>query len=503
MATIMGITDNGPRNLLQSRCVITFSLFFFGSVTCHGAQWTITPSITVEDTYSDNINLSSNNEQSDQVLEIVPAVRIQGEGRRLRLNFDYNAQGLHYFENTNDDEVNHRLQSGLSSELIENHLFLDATANISQQLIDERRGGSSDNISGSNNLSDVFTYEINPYWKQKLSSDVETELGVRYNEVNYSENDNGSDSSGQSLYWSANSAPGVGPIFWRFNYNYDEVDYDSQNDTERQSESILVGYQWTPKFNTSLTVGYESQDNDAENIRNDTDGAFWIAGMDWALSRKTSLSAQYGKRYYGDTYGFNLSHQRKRSTFTLSYSEQQQTVRDQILVGNFLVCPEGGAIGPGCSREQLRVGENPEAGKEIIAQLPGGTTSQVDDYFISKDTTLGWYHVRKRDSFNVNAYRQEREFQTRDNNELVHGINVGWNRRLSRKVTSNINLGWSTSDFDDNSDNKTWSASFQLQRRLSRDMSGALEFASQKRTSDIETNEYTENRISVSIRKTF
>ena len=136
MATTMGITDNGPRNLLQSRCVITFSLFIISSVTAYGAQWTITPSVTVEGTYSDNINLSHDNEQSDQVLEIVPAVRIQGEGRRLRLNFDYSAQGLHYFENTNDDEVNHRLQSGLNSELIENHLFLDATANISQQLIE-------------------------------------------------------------------------------------------------------------------------------------------------------------------------------------------------------------------------------------------------------------------------------------------------------------------------------------------------------------------------------
>ncbi|MCX4024992.1 TIGR03016 family PEP-CTERM system-associated outer membrane protein [Endozoicomonas sp. SM1973] len=502
MATIMGITDNGPRNLLQSRCVL--SLFLISSVTAYGAQWTITPSVTAKDTYSDNINLSNNNKQSDQVLEIVPAIRIQGEGRRLRLNFDYNAQGLHYFENTNDDEVNHRLQSGLSSELIEDHLFLNATANITQQLIDERRGGSNDNISGSDNLSDVFTYEINPYWQQKLGSETETVLGVRYNEVNYSGNNgSGTDSSGQSLYWSVNSAPGVGPVFWRFDYNYDEVDYESQNDTERQSESILVGYQWTPKFNTSLTVGYESQDNDIDNIRNDTDGAFWLAGMEWALSRKTSLSAQYGKRYYGDTYGFNLSHQRKRSVFTLSYSEQQQTIRDQILIGNFWVCPEGVLIGPGCGQEQLRVGDNPESGKEIVLQLPGGTTSQVDDYFISKDTNLGWYHVRKRDSFNVNAYRQEREFQTRNNNELVHGINVGWNRRLSRKVTSNVNLGWSTNDFEDNSDSNTWTATFQLQRQLSRDMSGALEFATQKRTSDIETNEYTENRISVSIRKTF
>ena len=96
--------------------------------------------------------------------------RIQGEGHRLNLDLNYNLQTLTYADNTDRNNINHRLRAGADSELIRDHFFIDGFASLDQELVDRRDSASSDNISGADNLRDVQTYSINPRWEQRLGN---------------------------------------------------------------------------------------------------------------------------------------------------------------------------------------------------------------------------------------------------------------------------------------------------------------------------------------------
>ncbi|RDH44909.1 TIGR03016 family PEP-CTERM system-associated outer membrane protein [Zooshikella ganghwensis] len=508
MGIIMGTTEHKSHNLVRYRCVFTVSLVvtLSTSMSVFGAQWTIQPAVTVQDTYSDNINLSNDNEESDQVLEIRPSVRVVGDGSRLKLNFDYALQSLHYLENTNSDETRHQMSGFLQSELLENHLFFDARSSISQQLKNESRGGSSDNISGSSNIDDVYTYELSPYWVQRIGSVAQAQLRYTFNSVEYDDSgdtSSSSDSTQDSISAVIASQPSQKRTFWSLNYDYSKTDYKTENDTELTSYSGTLGYRWSRKFSSYLTLGYESQDNDIESVRHDTDGTFWILGGDWQPSALTSISASFGERYYGDTYGFRASHRRKRSLFVLSYNESQQSTRDQVLLDEgVFICKQGTRDASDC--RERNPGEQPGPDEEVrdLAQNP--VSSLTDDYFINKVGRLDWIYTRGKSQITLGGYQQRRQYQSRDIDEDTKGVNFDWQWTLNRRTTANFGVDWSESHFDtDDSDNDTIGASIGLHRRLSRDLDGSIRFSSTRRSSNIDENEYTENRISVSVRKTF
>src|SRR5215213_3308869 len=98
--------------------------------------WRITPSISVVDTLTDNVELTpSDRKKSDLITQVVPAIRIDGTGGRLKVNLNYVMQNLLYAHDSTHNTAQHYLSSQATLEAVENWLFVDATANISQQAI--------------------------------------------------------------------------------------------------------------------------------------------------------------------------------------------------------------------------------------------------------------------------------------------------------------------------------------------------------------------------------
>jgi len=66
-----------------------------------GADWNVTPRVSVSETWSDNISQNpSNAEQHEFVTQATTGVGIAGQGSRLRLNFDYQATLVRYARGT-------------------------------------------------------------------------------------------------------------------------------------------------------------------------------------------------------------------------------------------------------------------------------------------------------------------------------------------------------------------------------------------------------------------
>ena len=125
------------------RAVTCVGGMLFASVfsVAFAEEWSITPSLSVIETYTDNLNLSPQGQETDSVIsQINPAILIKGEGRRLSLDGAYRMQNLFYSNDSSLDNTKHQFGAGLKSELIEDWFYFDAFGQLTQQLIDPSTG---------------------------------------------------------------------------------------------------------------------------------------------------------------------------------------------------------------------------------------------------------------------------------------------------------------------------------------------------------------------------
>ena len=85
------------------RFLLSMSTALAGLFACPAwaAKWDIVPTLTLVETYSDNISLTPDRtKQSDWVTQVVPGISIAATGERLRFNFVYAPEFTYYAQGT-------------------------------------------------------------------------------------------------------------------------------------------------------------------------------------------------------------------------------------------------------------------------------------------------------------------------------------------------------------------------------------------------------------------
>jgi uncharacterized protein (PEP-CTERM system associated) len=63
----------------------------------------------------------------------------------------------------------------------------------------------------------------------------------------------------------------------------------------------------------------------------ETDGSFYSVGFGWAPTRRTSIEASVGERYFGRTYSLSGSHRTRMSTMEVGYFEDVSDISQEQL----------------------------------------------------------------------------------------------------------------------------------------------------------------------------
>src|SRR5687768_6642170 len=75
-----------------------------------GAEWRVTPSLTLSETYTDNVELNvQDEEESDFITEIAPGIALAGRGSRFLFDLGYRLQALVHAQDGGRDRINHDL----------------------------------------------------------------------------------------------------------------------------------------------------------------------------------------------------------------------------------------------------------------------------------------------------------------------------------------------------------------------------------------------------------
>lgn len=288
------------------------------------AKWTIEPSIRAQESYTDNVFLSSD-KQGDLITEISPGIGLHGRGDRLKVDAFYTLQTLTYLDNSSQSTVRNYLNSFATLEALENFFFIDADASISQQFQSPFGPSPSDGVGVTENQYETRTVGLSPYVKGKLASDITYDARYR---ASWNTSDSSDLSNSETTQWTGRLASPVRLFGWAAEYDQSTTDFSNQGrayDSEIYRGRLF--FQPVSTLRLQAIGGYEENNYDVSEYSGNTYGA----GFNWAPSSRNSIEAQWEERFFGPSYLVNAQHRTRRTTWSVNYSRNVSTTPQEVL----------------------------------------------------------------------------------------------------------------------------------------------------------------------------
>jgi uncharacterized protein (PEP-CTERM system associated) len=287
------------------------------SAAAHAGDWTIVPSIVVNETLTNNVFLSGTNPTSDSVTGIAPGISIDGKGDRASLRLNYVITQYLYARETQENNHQSALRATGTLEAIEDWLFIDATGTISQQYLSAFGAVSPSSANVDRNRTETSSYSLSPYLKGRLLGWADYRL--RYQAATTSSQSNLAPNL-DTRTWSGgvNGSTRWNHITWALDASDQKSDYETGRDYQASNYGVTLAYRFSPQFQASLIGGRESNDYVSLDQQTNYTRGF---GFDWTPSQRTQLTAIVKNRFFGTGWDVNFSHRRPRSMISFRSSK--------------------------------------------------------------------------------------------------------------------------------------------------------------------------------------
>ena len=442
-------------------------------------NWSINPGIALGETWSDNVAPdSSGYHQSDFVTETTPGLRATLNGRRVQADLDYRLQNILYARNDRSTTYQQYLARA-GAEVLPEHLFIDSSSTLTQQIIDTGGVRTNNNYTITSNRANQLTASIRPSWHQMLGSNAEALLDYEHGLVKY---DSGkvagitSDSNLNAVSLTANSVSEARRLSWKINVADQHINYDDNafDDLKLRHVGLLLGYQYIPGFSPLALVGYENNDLGNTIGSSKPKDPFWGVGFRWQPNTRTELEALAGHRFFGDTYRVDWRQRGRYLTSELTYTEELQGEATSALETASLI-------------------ENPGVPSAFTLGVAGNA-------FLSKTVRASALFKKSKTSIAITPFYGKREFADSGQDESVGGIDGTWTWDFASRTTFGLKLHWDKTDAATGSDNQTFAYSaLQLQRRLGNQATALLKYSYTRADSDDKQLAYTENAVTAQL----
>lgn len=291
-----------------------------GEVTESGRTYFFRGDLTITETLTDNVRQESTNPQWDLITEIRPSFTLGVRNRWARASIRYSIYGLIYARDSSLNDIGQTLSIGAgagdaaSFELIENRLFFDVGADVSQRVSDPFGQRPPSGNRTNENLETVASYYLSPYLVGNLGGAARYRLGVSHagrTEGNSTNIDAWTTSASASIF----SGRDFGRLGWAIDASRSIDDFDSGRRTDRASLVGTLSYTVDPTLILNASAG--SEWNNLQSV-NEQRYDRYGGGFQWLPSPRTSLSAFFEERFFGTGYNVQFRHRAPRSVWTYS-----------------------------------------------------------------------------------------------------------------------------------------------------------------------------------------
>ncbi len=284
-------------------------------------------SISVEETLTNNVNLhESNARRSDFITEVTP--RLSMSNGSAYASGDVSLSLPMYFYARTGSENNRvvpQVTANGHAELYKEHLFVDASANVSQEYFSPFGARSESLATRTNNEYTAENYRVSPYFRGTTPGELSYE--VRDNNVwtKLSNTPVATSDSYLNELLADVTRPTV-PLGWALDYKRSDLKFHgAESQTTMISHARLI-YRPDPQLEISGSGGYEEADFPATSYNNVTYGV----GFRWRPTERTNVDANWEHRFFGSAYLFNFQHRTPLTSWSL-YASRDISSYPQLL----------------------------------------------------------------------------------------------------------------------------------------------------------------------------
>ncbi len=512
-----------PRPLcLPPLCLTPLAAALLVALPAH-AEWKVNPSVSLSESYSDNVNQRSDDtKRSSWITEVSPSITAEAHSSRV----DFSAKARAYYYKYSEDNVpgvqDHQYQYDASGRVnvVDQLFYVDASAGASSRSI-SAFGPLAEDPNGnrytSDNQTDVKTWRISPYLTHRFGTFATGILRYSHDSVTSDSSSIFGDSTADGVILDIASGTGFRSIGWNLHVARQDIDNENFGDTSAQNATLGLSYRVGPTLNLTATGGYDKYDYQA--LGGKTSGASWSVGFGWAPSPRTNIQMSVGRHYLGNTGSLLALHRSRHSTWKLGYSDAVTTSRSQFSLP--------AAIDTAAMLDSLFASTIPDPVQRrqaveayiLSAGLPPSLADNINyltnrymrQKLLQASSAFNWRHS----SAVLSAYASERTAlsssesdsgllgsQLRALNDSVRqtGLTGSYSYRLSARSTAVAALSATHArSLDTDLSGKQNSLRLGLTHRFGRSVRGSLEYRRTNGDSEITRRDYTENAVSATV----
>ena len=525
----------------------TVCLALFCSKFVMAGDWQFEPSLVIDEIYTDNVGITSNNEISSLVSQT--GVNIDSVYQAPQAIFNFSSQSRYAFYSHDHDLDNdyHTIASDFRLQLWPNGIILFGGLDVENQSRNSVQNALADIVSAD--TVQVETYNGGIEYNIKNSVFI-IESAIGYLQTN--SEDNIGNREGVVAAISSTNGTSARHAFWEIKHDYQELKNNGQDGKLSKSEA-LIGLITSYKVNPFIRYYDEDNSGNLRNSNNSTEsnsyglGVRWLisprlyldasynkpigknldidgkeqgeyvsAKMKWQPSIRTSIEASFSERFFGDSYGLNVSHRNRRLTNTITYIEDIQTLTRNNYVANvvgFYFCPNNSAaLIQECTVQDgtIIIPDNPNDPNDNGYQIfPIQEFTLVEDNVFSLNKTLNWNSTLElpRTTITLAANKQMRDnLDTRIEDESS-AISVSFKRDISARSSVNLNLSYTETNLLMKTEQERLDRyrRYQLsyEKSIQSSLSLSLSISYLNRSSNSTALNYQEGRIGAKITKGF
>ena len=286
----------------------------------------VVPRVSITETLTNNVGLSSVNPQSDLVTEISPGIRIDSQGRRLKGYLDYSLDKITYAQNSSSNQYQRALNTAGTLEAIDNWAYIDFSGSISRQAVSAFGTPSISNTSLNSNQTEVSSYRISPYVRGRLGDLASYE--ARYSRAITSSAAGGfgnvSSTDGSAKISGDSAIRGLG---WSADASQQKFDYSASLPVEADRFTVGPSYAITPQLRVSANFGRERNNYTTVDKQSYGNNGF---AVNWTPSALTTLSASREHRSFGDSHNLSFEHRTGRTVWKFTDSKDILQTPNQL-----------------------------------------------------------------------------------------------------------------------------------------------------------------------------
>lgn len=301
------------------------------ATAAHAGKWDITPTLSVNETLTDNVGLSATDRQGDLVTDIAPGIRIVGHGDRARLNLDYQLHNHLYARDSSRNRTQNLLNAVGSVEAIEDWLFIDLSGAIAQQSISAFGGTAPDASRRTGNSTETRTFRISPYIEGSFGSLADYRL--RHERlISSASSSRVSDLDRKQWEGELKGVTGLSTLTWQLDAMTRTISNGSSRSVDADQARAMLKYRFDPQFRVSILCGREWNNYfGPERIGKAMHGG----GIEWSPTERTQVALSRTRRFFGDAQTINLSHRSRQTVWRYSDTKDVTVTANPARIGGY------------------------------------------------------------------------------------------------------------------------------------------------------------------------